>query len=287
MFTLVKIEYFVSYSTAQNHQTPTLFLWIGKIIRDKIEMTKNLWSKQKLKDYLCRRDFEWDACGIRVLEGFGSIERSETQSGIVTEAEEKVREWDQRRRRKVQQQQKTFLKPLETSPAKRTGTSSSPSAPIPSSGTRSGPTSETLSSPSSVPYHTLPPSPFSSPLAATPASPSTFTTPATPPSPMSTSPRSSSPTCSAATSATARSCAGASWTSLPCRSLPARSFCFAVLVAFFFYRFFFWMVQFEDESFIAVIDKGGLDALMEPELGPKLGKQYLSEVGFSLFCFAQ
>lgn len=45
------------------------------------------------------------------------------------------------------------------------------------------------------------------------------------------------------------------------------------------------MVQFEDESFIAVIDKGGLDALMEPELGPKLGNQYLSEVGFSLFCF--
>ncbi|KAK8470767.1 hypothetical protein PHAVU_003G050000 [Phaseolus vulgaris] len=37
-------------------------------------------------------------------------------------------------------------------------------------------------------------------------------------------------------------------------------------------------MQFEDESFIAVIDKGGLDALMEPELGPKLGKQYLSEV---------
>ncbi|XP_027917593.1 methyltransferase-like protein 13 [Vigna unguiculata] len=37
-------------------------------------------------------------------------------------------------------------------------------------------------------------------------------------------------------------------------------------------------MQFEDESFIAVIDKGGLDALMEPELGPKLGNQYLSEV---------
>ncbi|KAH1236770.1 Methyltransferase-like protein 13 [Glycine max] len=38
------------------------------------------------------------------------------------------------------------------------------------------------------------------------------------------------------------------------------------------------VMQFEDESFGAVIDKGGLDALMEPELGPKLGNQYLSEV---------
>ncbi|OIW19191.1 hypothetical protein TanjilG_04934 [Lupinus angustifolius] len=37
-------------------------------------------------------------------------------------------------------------------------------------------------------------------------------------------------------------------------------------------------MQFEDETFDAVIDKGGLDALMEPELGPKLGNQYLSEV---------
>ena len=37
-------------------------------------------------------------------------------------------------------------------------------------------------------------------------------------------------------------------------------------------------MQFEDESFGAVIDKGGLDALMEPELGPKLENQYLSEV---------
>ncbi|XP_058731713.1 uncharacterized protein LOC131603429 isoform X2 [Vicia villosa] len=37
-------------------------------------------------------------------------------------------------------------------------------------------------------------------------------------------------------------------------------------------------MQFEDESFGAVIDKGGLDALMEPELGPSLGNQYLSEV---------
>ncbi|KAG5254300.1 methyltransferase protein [Salix suchowensis] len=34
----------------------------------------------------------------------------------------------------------------------------------------------------------------------------------------------------------------------------------------------------EDESFDVVLDKGGLDALMEPELGPKLGNQYLSEV---------
>ncbi|KAL1323314.1 hypothetical protein HN51_033651 [Arachis hypogaea] len=37
-------------------------------------------------------------------------------------------------------------------------------------------------------------------------------------------------------------------------------------------------MQLEDEIFDAVIDKGGLDALMEPELGPKLGNQYLSEV---------
>ncbi|XLS98358.1 hypothetical protein HN51_041093 [Arachis hypogaea] len=37
-------------------------------------------------------------------------------------------------------------------------------------------------------------------------------------------------------------------------------------------------MQLEDESFDAIIDKGGLDALMEPELGPKLGNQYLSEV---------
>ncbi|KAK3008284.1 hypothetical protein RJ639_015352 [Escallonia herrerae] len=36
--------------------------------------------------------------------------------------------------------------------------------------------------------------------------------------------------------------------------------------------------QFPDEAFEAVLDKGGLDALMEPELGPKLGSQYLSEV---------
>ncbi|CAL5214091.1 unnamed protein product [Lathyrus oleraceus] len=37
-------------------------------------------------------------------------------------------------------------------------------------------------------------------------------------------------------------------------------------------------MQFEDDSFGAVIDKGGLDALMEPELGPSLGNKYLSEV---------
>ncbi|XP_058180960.1 uncharacterized protein LOC131299431 isoform X2 [Rhododendron vialii] len=37
-------------------------------------------------------------------------------------------------------------------------------------------------------------------------------------------------------------------------------------------------VQFADETFDVVLDKGGLDALMEPELGPKLGSQYLSEV---------
>lgn len=37
-------------------------------------------------------------------------------------------------------------------------------------------------------------------------------------------------------------------------------------------------MQFEKESFDIVLDKGGLDALMEPELGPRLGDQYLSEV---------
>ncbi|KAI5349832.1 hypothetical protein L3X38_002721 [Prunus dulcis] len=37
-------------------------------------------------------------------------------------------------------------------------------------------------------------------------------------------------------------------------------------------------MQFEDEAFDVVVDKGDLDALMEPELGPKLGTQYLSEV---------
>ncbi|KAG5588479.1 hypothetical protein H5410_048913 [Solanum commersonii] len=37
-------------------------------------------------------------------------------------------------------------------------------------------------------------------------------------------------------------------------------------------------MQFAKESFGAILDKGGLDALMEPELGSKLGTQYLSEV---------
>ncbi|KAK4482583.1 hypothetical protein RD792_009746 [Penstemon davidsonii] len=37
-------------------------------------------------------------------------------------------------------------------------------------------------------------------------------------------------------------------------------------------------MQFVNESFYAILDKGGLDALMEPELGPRLGNLYLSEV---------
>lgn len=37
-------------------------------------------------------------------------------------------------------------------------------------------------------------------------------------------------------------------------------------------------MQFMDGTFDVVLDKGGLDALMEPELGHKLGNQYLSEV---------
>ncbi|KAL8258500.1 hypothetical protein R6Q59_026453 [Mikania micrantha] len=37
-------------------------------------------------------------------------------------------------------------------------------------------------------------------------------------------------------------------------------------------------MQFADKSFDIVLDKGGLDALMEPELGPTLGTQYVSEV---------
>ena len=36
--------------------------------------------------------------------------------------------------------------------------------------------------------------------------------------------------------------------------------------------------QFADKLFDAILDKGGLDALMEPELGPTLGNQYVSEV---------
>ncbi|KAK3416988.1 hypothetical protein EUGRSUZ_H02738 [Eucalyptus grandis] len=37
-------------------------------------------------------------------------------------------------------------------------------------------------------------------------------------------------------------------------------------------------MQFSDETFDIVLDKGGLDALMEPEHGHKLGDEYLSEV---------
>ncbi|XP_021745567.1 methyltransferase-like protein 13 [Chenopodium quinoa] len=37
-------------------------------------------------------------------------------------------------------------------------------------------------------------------------------------------------------------------------------------------------MQFADETYDVVLDKGGLDALMEPEFGSKLGDQYLSEV---------
>uniref|UniRef100_A0A7C9A2R3 Methyltransferase type 11 domain-containing protein n=1 Tax=Opuntia streptacantha TaxID=393608 RepID=A0A7C9A2R3_OPUST len=37
-------------------------------------------------------------------------------------------------------------------------------------------------------------------------------------------------------------------------------------------------MQFADGTFDVVLDKGGLDALMEPEFGPNLGNQYLSEV---------
>ncbi|KAL2530193.1 S-adenosyl-L-methionine-dependent methyltransferase superfamily protein [Forsythia ovata] len=37
-------------------------------------------------------------------------------------------------------------------------------------------------------------------------------------------------------------------------------------------------MQFVNESFDAILDKGGLDALMEPKLGPRLGNEYLSEV---------
>ncbi|RAL48243.1 hypothetical protein DM860_005667 [Cuscuta australis] len=47
---------------------------------------------------------------------------------------------------------------------------------------------------------------------------------------------------------------------------------------------------FANESFDVIVDKGGLDALMEPRLGPKLGNEYLSEVkrvlkaGGKFFC---
>ncbi|GFP80678.1 methyltransferase-like protein 13 [Phtheirospermum japonicum] len=36
--------------------------------------------------------------------------------------------------------------------------------------------------------------------------------------------------------------------------------------------------KFADEAFDVIVDKGGLDALMEPKLGPRLGNLYLSEV---------
>lgn len=40
----------------------------------------------------------------------------------------------------------------------------------------------------------------------------------------------------------------------------------------------FLLSQFADEAFDAIVDKGGLDALMEPKLGPELGLRYLLEV---------
>jgi SAM-dependent methyltransferase len=43
-------------------------------------------------------------------------------------------------------------------------------------------------------------------------------------------------------------------------------------------------MQLADESFDTVLDKGALDALMEPEVGTKLGNQYLSEVLVNFFC---
>lgn len=52
-------------------------------------------------------------------------------------------------------------------------------------------------------------------------------------------------------------------------------FCFSFANYYNFY-------QFADEAFDVVLDKGGLDALMEPELGPKLGHQYLLEVSWTL-----
>lgn len=45
--------------------------------------------------------------------------------------------------------------------------------------------------------------------------------------------------------------------------------------------------QFADETFNVVLDKGGLDALMEPELGTDLGNRYLSEVSFIFFFNSQ
>ncbi|KAH0992688.1 hypothetical protein GBA52_004171 [Prunus armeniaca] len=43
-------------------------------------------------------------------------------------------------------------------------------------------------------------------------------------------------------------------------------------------------ITMQDESFDVVVDKGGLDALMEPEFGPKMGNQYLAEVNRVLKC---
>lgn len=37
-------------------------------------------------------------------------------------------------------------------------------------------------------------------------------------------------------------------------------------------------MHFEDGYFDVVLDKGGLDALMEPNVGSVLGKKYLKEV---------
>lgn len=45
----------------------------------------------------------------------------------------------------------------------------------------------------------------------------------------------------------------------------------------------FFSFQFADETFDVVLDKGGLDALMEPELGSDLGNRYLSEVSLTFF----
>lgn len=42
--------------------------------------------------------------------------------------------------------------------------------------------------------------------------------------------------------------------------------------------------QFADDFFDAILDKGGLDALMEPEYGSKLGIKYLKEVTCANIC---
>lgn len=49
-------------------------------------------------------------------------------------------------------------------------------------------------------------------------------------------------------------------------------------------KLYFSFTQLADESFDTVLDKGALDALMEPEVGTKLGNQYLSEVLVNFFC---